>query len=315
VKLGFSLPTSGAWATPENQREVARRAESLGYASLWTFERLLYPLQPQELYFGGGNVEGRWPPTFERVLDPMVVLSYVAAVTERIRLGVAGLILPLHPPVLLAKQAATLDRLCRGRLDVGVVLGWSRDEYQSAGVPFRERARRMDEGIQALKALWTRDPVEFDGAGFSVPSTAFEPKPVQSPHPPLLIGGYAGATIERVVRWGDGYLAGNMPLDRVAPLLDELGLAAQRAGRDPETVRLVSRGTVVLAGEPQAGDRRPLFGSLDEIREDVDRYRKAGLSELFLDLNFDPAVGAVHADAEVAMAQALRVMEALAPDA
>jgi probable F420-dependent oxidoreductase len=313
VKLGFSLPVSGAWATPENQLQVARRAEELGYDSLWTVQRLLYPIRPQEPYAGGGGEDGRWPPIFERVVDPLVSLAYVAAATERVRLGTAGLILPLHPPVVLAKQLATLDHVCHGRLDAGVVLGWSRDEYESVGVPFRERGRRMDEALQALKALWTEAVVECSGTGFRVPSTTFEPKPVQRPHPPLLVGGYAAPTMERVVRWGDGYLAGNMPLDRVGPLLEDLHRAAHEAGRDPETLRLVGRGTVVLSDEGGGEDRRPLWGTLEEIREDVDRYRKTGLSELFLDLNFDPAVGSSRADAEAAMARALVVLEALAP--
>src|SRR5581483_5669409 len=123
MQLGFSLPFSGSWATPDNQLAVARRAEELGYSSLWVAQRLLYPVEPRNDY---PSAPGQpWPVAFEGVTDPIVTLAHVAGATRRIRLGSATLIAVWVPPVVLAKQLATLDNVCDGRLDVGLSLGWS----------------------------------------------------------------------------------------------------------------------------------------------------------------------------------------------
>ncbi|HEV3365192.1 MAG TPA: TIGR03619 family F420-dependent LLM class oxidoreductase [Acidimicrobiia bacterium] len=217
-------------------------------------------------------------------------------------------------PVVLAKQLATLDHVADGRLDVGVSLGWSEDEYEACGIPFRERGARLDEYLRCLHALWGDDPVEFSGRFYSVPRSLFLPKPRQRPRPPILVGGYAAATVRRAVTLGDGYLGGNVPLARIVPLVEELRSAAAAAGREPGSFRIVCRGAVRLLDEPLEGDdRRPLWGSLDQIRADVSRYRDAGLDELFVELNFDPTIGSVDADPKVSMDTALHLMEALAP--
>jgi len=158
------------------------------------------------------------------------------------------------------------------------------------------------------------DPVEFSGRFYSVPHSSFLPKPRQRPRPPILIGGYAGATVRRAATLGDGYLGGNVPLARIVPLVEELRAAAAAAGRDPGSFRIVCRGAVRLFDEPIEGDdRRPLWGSLDQIRADVARYRDAGLDELFIELNFDPTIASVDADPKASMATALHLLDALAP--
>ena len=312
MQLGFSLPFAGSWATPDNQGTVARRAEELGYSSLWVAQRLLYPTEPRNDY---PSAPGQpWPAAFEAVVDPTVTLAHVAAVTRRIRLGTATLLAVYVPPLVLAKQLATLDIVSGGRLDVGVSLGWSQDEYEACGVPFRERGARLDEYLRCLQALWGDDPVEFSGRYYTVPRSLFRPKPHQRPRPPILVGGYAPATVRRAATLGDGYLGGNVPLARVVPLVGELRAAASAAGRDPDALRIVCRGSVRLFEEPQPEeDRRPLWGSLDQIRGDVARYRDAGLDELFFELNFDPAIAAPDADPKASMATALRLLEELAP--
>jgi len=159
VKLGVALPMAGAWATPENQMRVAQTAEALGYHSVWVFQRLLYAIQPKGDY---PPMPGQpWPKAFERVFDPIVSLAYVAGATRRVRLGTSVLIMPYYTPILLAKQLATLDVVSGGRLDVGLGIGWSEDEYDAVGVPFRRRGRRADEFLRCLKAIWTDDVVEF----------------------------------------------------------------------------------------------------------------------------------------------------------
>jgi alkanesulfonate monooxygenase SsuD/methylene tetrahydromethanopterin reductase-like flavin-dependent oxidoreductase (luciferase family) len=142
----------------------------------------------------------------------------------------------------------------------------------------------------------------------------FLPKPRQRPRPPILVGGYAPATVRRAATLGDGYLGGNVPLARIVPLVQELRSAAADAGRDPAALRIVCRGAVRLLDAPLDGnDRRPLWGSLDQIQADVARYRDAGLDELFFELNFDATIGSRDADPKAAMSVALHLLEALAP--
>src|SRR6266700_5458646 len=269
MKLGFSLPMAGSWAPPQNQILVAQRAEALGYHSLWVFQRMLYPIKPQNDY---PPLPGQpWPKSFERVMDPLVSLAFVAAVTSRIRLGTSVLIVPYYTPVMLAKQLATLDIVSGGRLDVGLGLGWSKDEFDAVGVPHEGRGKRADEFLRCLKAIWTEDPVEFSGEFYRVPRSRVEPKPVQRPYPPITIGGYGPSVIQRAVTY-DGFNGGNVPLQQVAPLVADIKAAAEKAERDPATLHIVSRGSFQLHASPQGKDRRPLWGTLGEIREDVNRY-------------------------------------------
>jgi probable F420-dependent oxidoreductase len=311
MRLGFGLPVAGGWATPENMVAVAREAESLGYHSLWTVQRVLYPSAPRNEY--AGSPGGPWPAYFESVADALVALGYVAAATSRIRLGTAVVNLPYYSPVLLAKQLATLDVVSGGRLTVGAGLGWSEDEYAATGVPFPRRGRRMDECLRCLKLVWTEERVEFGGEFYAIPASRIEPKPVQRPHPPLLVGGYSAAAVRRAVSLADGYIGGNVPLSALAPVIERLRAAAREAGRDPDGVPIVARGAVSLRDRPTGPARRPLFGSLEEVREDVERYRQLGLTELFLDLNFDERVATPGADPDAALRLARRLLAALAP--
>jgi probable F420-dependent oxidoreductase len=304
MNLGVALPMAGDWATPDNQVRVAQAAEALGYHSLWTFQRLLYAVKPKNDY---PPLPGQpWPTAFERVLDPIVSLAYVAGATRRVRLGTSVLLMPYYQPIVLAKQLATLDLVSGGRLDVGLGLGWSEDEYDAVGVPFRQRGRRGDEFLRCLKAIWTEPEVEFHGEFYRVPRAKVEPKPVQKPHPPITIGGYSPVVVQRAVRLGDGFNGGNVPLDRVAPVVAELRQAATAIGRDPATLHVVSRGSYHVHDRPQGPNRRPLWGSIDEIREDIGRYAAAGLTELFLEPNFQ--AGGARLDRTLAQ------MEALAPN-
>ena len=303
MKLGVALPLAGEWATPENQVLVARRAEALGYHSLWVFQRLFYALAPQNDY---PPMPGQpWPASFRRVADPIVTLAYVASATSRIRLGTSVLITAYYTPIMLAKQLATLDRVSGGRLDVGLGIGWSRDEYEASGVPYERRGRRGDEFIRCLKTIWTSETAEFQGEFYRLPKSIVEPKPVQQPHPPITIGGYGAHVITRAVTLGDGFNGGNVPLAQVAPLVAQLKDAARAVGRDPDTLHIVSRGSYVVHDAPQGAERRPLWGTLAEIREDIQRYADAGLTELFLEPNFQPG--------DAKLDRVLGVMERLAP--
>lgn len=311
MHLGFALPFAGSWATPDNQVAIAVRAEELGWSSLWTAQRLLYPHHPRDDYYATPGAP--WPESFRSMHDPIVPLAYVASRTSRIRLGTASLMLPLASPVLLAKQLATLDVLCGGRLDVGVSLGWSKDEYIAAGTPWAARGKRFEEYLAAMIATWSGAAAHFSGEFVELPPSQVFPAPVQRPHPPLLIGGYADAALRRAASFGQGYLGGNMPLDTIVQVLGRLAEHAEQAGRDPAALRKVSRGVVLLRDDPSGAGRRPLYGTLEEIGEDIERYAAAGLTELFLDLNFDPEVGVRGADPVASMDRAFTLLERFAP--
>jgi probable F420-dependent oxidoreductase len=298
------LPTAGAWATPDAVAAVARRAEELGYASAWVFQRLLYPVAPRNEYYGS---PGLWPDAFRSALDPIVALTWAAAHTRTIRLGVSVLIMPFYQPIVLAKQLATLDVMAAGRLDVGVGIGWSLDEFEAAGVPSDRRGARADEFLKVLTAAWGDDPVEFAGEFYRIPRAYVRPKPVQRPRPPLLVGGYSDAVLRRAAALGDGYTGGNIPLADLEVVVTRVRSAARASGRDPARFPIVCRGSFRLTPESLGGARRALCGSADEIREDIQRYAGAGVTELFLDPNFQPG----GAD----LASVLRQIKALAPHA
>src|SRR5262249_25163125 len=165
VRIGFSLPQMGAIAGPESVTKIARRAEELGFDSLWVLDRLLYPLNPRTPYPIG---DGSLPALYKRVLDPVETLTFAAAKTERIAVGTSVLNLPWYNPVLLARRLATLDVLSGGRLRLGFGIGWSQDEYEAAGMPWETRGKRADDYVNALKTIWTKDPVEMEGVNYKV---------------------------------------------------------------------------------------------------------------------------------------------------
>jgi probable F420-dependent oxidoreductase len=246
------------------------------------------------------------------VLDPTVVLGYAAAVTERVDLGIAIINAPFESPALLAKQLATLDVLCGGRLIAGLGLGWLPAEFTASGVPFERRGARMDEYLRCLDALWGPDPVQFDGEFYQVPPSIALPKPVprsNSTRPPILMGGDAKAALERIGRLGDGWISSSrVPPDEFGQRVDVVKAAAQAAGRDPDQLRFVCRG--VLLDAPRT---RPLTGTLTEIRDDLPGLASQGVTDLFIDLNFDPTIGHVDADPAASMRRAQTVLEAFAP--
>jgi probable F420-dependent oxidoreductase len=303
MDLGFGLPVAGAWATPEALVAVARRAEALGYRAAWTFQRLFYPTAPREAYYGAPG--SAWPAAFASVMDPLAVLAYVAASTRSIRLGVSVLIMPLYQPIVLAKQLATLDVLSGGRLDVGLGLGWSSDEWEASGTPMARRGARADEFLRALKAVWTDDPVQFSGEFYRIPRAHVAPRPVQRPHPPLLLGGYHPSVLRRAATLCDGYTGGNIPLAELTTTVARVRDAAVAAGRDPSKFPIVCRGSFHLTPELVQGERRALWGSAAQIREDLGRYAAAGVTQMFLEPNFQPG--------GPDLTRVLAQMEALAP--
>jgi probable F420-dependent oxidoreductase len=302
--IGFGLPVSGVWAAPENIVAFARRAEDLGYGSLWTYQRLLAP------------AETDWGPQYRAVLDPVVALSFAAAVTTRVRLGVAVVNAPFLPPAMLAKQFASLDVVSGGRLDAGLGLGWAAEEFAALGVPMERRADRLEETVACLRALWGPDPVSFDGEFVQVPPSRFDPKPVQRPHLPILVGATAEAGLRRAGRIADGWISSSrFDARRLGQAVSTIREGAESAGRDPSGLRFVVRGVVQLGADVRddAGARRPLTGPADAVRDDLSGLADQGVTEVFIDLNFDARVGSPDADSAAALALADEVLETFAP--
>lgn len=304
MQIGFGLPVAGSWATPANQAEVANRAEAGGFAGVWAFQRLLYPAGPPP--------GPPWGESYRSVLDPLVSLSYVAGLTQRIRLGVAIINAPFVAPPVLAKQASTLDQLSGGRLDLGLGLGWSPEEYSSVGVPMESRGARLEEYVGALERLFADTAQEWSGRFYRLPAAHQRPRPQQQPHPPILIGASAEPALRRAGRIADGWVSSSRaPLGELGRMIGVVTEAAEQAGRDPGRLRFICRGSVKLR-PPVTGERAMLTGSVEQIREDLDRLAGAGLTETFLDLNFDPEVGSPDADPQASMDRARELLEAFA---
>jgi probable F420-dependent oxidoreductase len=203
--VGITLPQAGQQATRENVVRMAQNAEKEGFDSLWVFERLLWPINPQTPY--PGTPDGSLPIESQNVFDPLETLTYVAANTNRIALGTSVIDMLFHNPVVLARRFATLDVLSEGRTICGLGIGWSKDEYQVSNIPFKDRGKRADEFIQTLKRIWIDDVVEFRGKFYNIPASKIGPKPVQKPHPLIYLGGFSTNTYSRIVNYdANGWL-------------------------------------------------------------------------------------------------------------
>jgi len=305
MRIGFGAPVSGIWATPDNLAAFAASAEAAGYDSLWTFQRLIVP--------EGSAMD----PVYHSVLDPMVALGFLAAATQRIRLGVAVINMPYLAPSYLAKMAATADVLSRGRLDLGLGIGWLPEEFTAADATTAHRGARTAEYLEVLRRAWADGVTEFSGRFYQVPPGRIAPKPVQRPGPPVLLAGGVPAALQRAGRLADGWVtASRQDLARIADGIALVRGAAQEAGRDPATIRIVCRGVVRHGAPvtvPEGGGRLLLSGSYADIRADADWLASQGVTELFYDLNWDPLIGSPTADPVGALARADEILTELAP--
>ncbi len=228
--------------------DVAVRAEALGFESVWVAEHLVFPAEIKSRYpYAKEGVPPINPAT--PLLDPLMVLMQVAARTQRIRLGTNVYILPLRHPIAVARMVTTLDVLSGGRVSFGVGLGWLEEEFTAVGIDFATRAGRGREAIRALRALWTEKVVAFHGKYVAFEAVCFEPKPVQRPHPPILVGGESEAALRRAAALGDGwYGVGHTSRQRRRP-----GAAAARAARGAGP----SGGAVRLHRQPRRASSPP----------------------------------------------------------
>ncbi|GLY41198.1 LLM class F420-dependent oxidoreductase [Amycolatopsis sp. NBRC 101858] len=277
MRLGLALPQYGSLADPASVARFATAAEDLGFGSLWVGDRILTPHAPSDLYPGGGTPEHPYPREFETFADPFTTLATAAAVTRTARLGMSALTGPVYSPVLLARALTSLDLASGGRLDVGLGLGWLREEYFATGVPWEHRGRRLDAVLDALDAIWTGDPVAHEGPQWRIAPSTVGLRPAQDPRPPVLLGGFSPPALARVGRRADGWLAGWMPKQYLNGLWSVALEAAEKAGRDPGTLRRV------LRINPRAGTG---VETVADVAPCLDVAREEGITEVLVDLHY-----------------------------
>jgi probable F420-dependent oxidoreductase len=237
MKIGLMFINAGPFGDPENLVHLARTAEQVGIDSLWTVEHAAIPVGYQSVY--PYDPRGRMPgPESVPIADPLLALTYCAAVTQRIRLATGVLILPQRHPVYVAKELATLDVLSKGRALLGVGIGWLREEFETLGIPFAERAARTEESIRALRSLWAREPEAFKGAYYRWDPIQSNPKPVQPGGVPIIVGGHVDAAARRAARLGNGFFPALTSEARLAELIAILRDECKRIGRDPAEIEI-----------------------------------------------------------------------------
>lgn len=273
MRLGIALPQYGPLASLDAVTGFASAAEELGYESLWVGDRVLAPVSPSDFY-PGGTPERPYPPEFVTFGDPLIVMTAAASVTKRVRLGTSTLTGTVYPAVVLARMLTSLDQVSGGRLDVGLGTGWLRDEYTATGTPWKGRGGQLEELLDVLRAFWTGDPVEHEGERWRIPTSKVGLRPVQSPHPPVLLGGRSEPALERVGRRADGWLPAGLPAPYLAKLWKTVVSAAERAGRDPGTLRRVLR----INPKPDT--------DLKDVAAQLEAAAETGITEAFVDPHY-----------------------------
>ncbi len=287
MKIGFNLPINGRVAGPQAIIRVAKRAEELGYDSLWVHERLLNPVQPQTPY--PASPDGQLPEAYHiGWLDPLHSLTFAAANTSRIALGTSIINMPYYNPILLARELTTLDVLSGGRLIAGFGQAWSKDEVDVTSGAWKERGARADEFLKLLLAIWTTDPVEFHGKFFNLPKSSIKPKPVQKPHPPIYLASYGSpGPTNRIAKFANGWTPVGVPLDAMSQMMGQMRDLAGKAGRNPSELKLVVRANFHVTDQP-LGEKRWIFtGSEEEVKSDIQATKKIA-DEIFFDPSFEP---------------------------
>jgi probable F420-dependent oxidoreductase len=216
----------------------AVRAEELGFESLWVGEHVVTPTELRYPYPDGDGTPPFAPNS--RFVEPFATMAHLAALTSRIRLGTGVLILPLHPVLPVARAIATVDVLSGGRVSLGLGVGWMREEFEAVGQGFTDRGSRTDEMIEILDLLFTQDRPSFDGVHHQLPAMGFEPKPVQRPRPPFLIGGSSAPALRRAARAGDGWYGSQDPPDTIAGTIAELHRLRAEYGRADEPFEITA---------------------------------------------------------------------------
>jgi probable F420-dependent oxidoreductase len=253
MKFGIAFANAGPLGDPELAVGLGRLGEELGFESLWTVEHVVvptgysspYPYSPDGKMPGGEQVA---------IADPLIWLAYVAAATTQIRLGTGILILPQRNPLVLAKEVASLDRLSGGRVELGIGVGWMREEFDALGIPFERRGARTDEYVDVMRRLWREPSTAFSGEFSNFAELNSYPKPARSDGVPIHIGGHSHHAARRAGRLGDGFFPGRGEGHGLEELLATMRTAAKEAGRDPDAIEVTSGGGLDIDSVTRAAD-------------------------------------------------------------
>lgn len=292
MRFGVTLPHFRHLASPEAIRRVAVHAEDLGLDSLWVTDHIVLP-------------DSAIPKFGKTFYEPLTVLGYVAGFTSKVAIGTSAIILPYRNPVVTAKQLATLDVLSGGRLIFGAASGWVEEEFDALGVPFAARGPCSDEYLGTIKELWSRDRPGIA----TLSNVHFQPKPIQTPHPPIWIGGNSIRGIQRAAEFGDCWHPTRPSVQDVRVGKQRLAEALERAGRQPEDVGIAAREPFLLDETMAADPRKPLLGPRGHILDSLGGFDQLGVSHFVVDLFY--SISALN---DTTVDSVLRAMETLAND-
>ena len=276
MEFGICVPHYGKPVDIERILGVARSAEELGFASVWVTDHLFVPRTMDIIYR-------------DNMLEPLALLSHLAAVVPRVRLGTSVIILPYRNPIIVAKMLATIDQLSHGRLIFGAAVGWLEEEFRALKVPFTERGALSDESLRIIRALWTHGVVHHQGAFYQYEDMQASPRPVQQPAPPIWIGGNSARARRRVAELGDGWHTSSLNATAMAPGCAHLRELCDKNGRQGQPVlsartELSIEGVSdrVLSYPPRAGrpPRMPLGGSVGAIVDALGAFREVGVAHV-----------------------------------
>ncbi len=239
MNVGVSIPLPAYLVDPGL---MARKAEELGFESFFCAEHPFMPVKTTSRF--AGSPDGVIPETYAHFVDPFVALARASGMTSRIRLATGIVLVPERHPLLLAKEVSTLDLFSGGRFLFGIGAGWLKEETEIMGGDFAHRWTQTRESILAMKELWTKPEAEFHGKYYDFPPVKSFPKPLQKPHPPVLLGGDAKNVLQRVVAWGDGWLPNRITPGELRESRTTLDRLAKDAGRDPSKI------TISVHGQP-----------------------------------------------------------------
>lgn len=288
MRIGVSLPNVGLDHGKEMLFPVATAAEQLGFDSLWAAHHVVLPYERQSDYpYKRSGTEIAMDPGMQW-LDPLVTLSLVAGVTDRVRLGTSVLVLPYCNPVTLASTAAAIDVVSEGRFLLGVGAGWMREEFAAIGVPADERGARTDEHIQVLKTLWRDDPASFSGRFTSFEGIALATTPRTGGGPPIWVGGNTDPALRRALAHGDGWHGFELYPEDMPDVSSRLERLGEEVGRDPGELELsVVRGLMPPGREEESfiPGRRMLGGSAEAVLDELGRYSDAGVGTVVIQIS------------------------------
>jgi len=283
VKLGVFLPVSGRAAVPEVLTDAARQAERLGFASVWAAERLVNPWEMTTQYPYKADAQWFVPPE-SPFLETLTVLTFLAGVTEKVSLGSSVIVLPYRHPLFTARVATSIDTLSKGRLILGVGIGWMPEEFAALGVPFKNRAGMSEEQLQIFDLLWREERPRFRGRYYEFDAVALNPRPVQQPRFPIWMGGESEPAQRRAAKYADAWFSYFVKItaDELATRFERVRELATEAGRDPGLIKLCCVRPIEVTDEPVPQEEDSLRGTPEQLAEALRRYQKVGVEHMAL---------------------------------